>query len=371
MKNIYTFFLLLFAATALQAQIPTNDLVYRFDFDGNANEYGEAMFSTDAIEVSGGEGEVFKTGANTAAQGVNGATSGAWAFDGTQGYSRSHANYNSAVTNSFAISFWYKRGTAARLDDYMTVLHKGSYALDDFGLFIEKDSILYVTTTRTTSDIQIQYNRTDFRLDTIPGFSANQWYHIVVVKSDNTLSSYINNVQGTARTLSSQGFRPGGFCGEGPCPPIMYSINNTLYGANGPFTVGYRPAQNISKTSFTYQQYAPLTANLDGLRLYSAALSASDVNSLYTEFGPAGRNGSTLQARLQAYPSPASDRLELRSSRSLSGTVQVLNAAGQQVLHTAYSGTAHTLQVATLAPGIYTLHLQTAEGSQSLRFVKQ
>jgi hypothetical protein len=145
---------------------------------------------------------------------------------------------------------------------------------------------------------------------------------------------------------------------------------STLNGGDGPFTIGYRPP-NLTKTSFNYQEYAPLTANLDALRLYSAALTAANVNSLYTEFGPTGRNGSTLQARLQAYPSPATDRLELRSSRSLSGTVQVLNAAGQQVLTTAYSGTAHTLQVATLAPGIYTLHLQTAEGSQSLRFVKQ
>jgi hypothetical protein len=253
----------------------------------------------------------------------------------------------------------------------MTVVHKGPYADEDYGLFIEKDSILYLTITRRADHLITRKDRRGYNLDTIPGFNPNTWYHIVVIKNGQSLASYINGVQGHGINMPTTGtFYT--FCEPNPCPPQGYPILSTLNGGDGPFTIGYRPPNlTFTKTSFNYQQFAPLTANLDALRLYSAALTAANVNSLYTEFVPTGRNGSTLQARLQAYPSPATDRLELRSSRSLSGTVQVLNAAGQQVLTTAYSGTAHTLQVATLAPGIYTLHLQTAEGSQSLRFVKQ
>lgn len=73
---------------------------------------------------------------------------------------------------------------------------------------------------------------------------------------------------------------------------------------------------------------------------------------------------------LSVYPIPAQDVLNINYKSNID-TVNIYNLLGQQVLNSSPAESHLKLNVSTLAPGAYVIKLFTAEGTHSLRILKQ
>jgi len=94
--------------------------------------------------------------------------------------------------------------------------------------------------------------------------SSNQWYHVAATLDGNTgnMSIYINGV------LSAQA--------------------NTAMRPFGPLISNQQPSLGIGNTGTPCWSYIPFNGKLDEISLYSRALSASEINAIYTA-GSAGK----------------------------------------------------------------------------------
>ena len=73
-------------------------------------------------------------------------------------------------------------------------------------------------------------------------------------------------------------------------------------------------------------------------------------------------------AKVQVFPNPANDRLNVRSDVTFSD-VRLVNLAGQVVYRAATDATEHSFSVRDIAPGLYIMQLQTANGAVSTKVV--
>ena len=73
-------------------------------------------------------------------------------------------------------------------------------------------------------------------------------------------------------------------------------------------------------------------------------------------------------AKVQVFPNPANDRLNVRSDVTFSD-VRLVNLAGQVVYRAATEATEYSFSVRDIAPGLYIMQLQTANGAVSSKVV--
>lgn len=75
---------------------------------------------------------------------------------------------------------------------------------------------------------------------------------------------------------------------------------------------------------------------------------------------------------IQLYPNPASERLTIRSSESLEGTVVILDVSGRSVAQETMNGTVLELDISDLSTGVYTVTIMDADGQKvTERLLKQ
>ena len=73
---------------------------------------------------------------------------------------------------------------------------------------------------------------------------------------------------------------------------------------------------------------------------------------------------------LRAYPNPGQDRIRVETGIDLMGELSILDLRGKLLYRTPYEGRRAGLQIGDLAKGIYLLQLHTAQGSPTIRLVK-
>ena len=119
----------------------------------------------------------------------------------------------------------------------------------------------------------------------------------------------------------------------------------------------------LRKYSFTDQ--APAAGlNYYRLKMVDRAAEGQDAHFAYSRILSLEFDGKGL---LAAYPNPASDRLKFKDSAQVKSVV-LHNAAGVKVIDRKVV-TSEGLDISKLAPGIYTVKLTLADGSQHVQKV--
>lgn len=87
--------------------------------------------------------------------------------------------------------------------------------------------------------------------------------------------------------------------------------------------------------------------------------------AFYYMFVPEQSVSATASISASLYPNPASDKLTVLASES-TGTIRVVNMLGQTLSVSKLDGTASSIDVSPLAPGAYTVIIETANGTKVL-----
>lgn len=209
----------------------------------------------------------------------------------------------------------------------------------DFGN--DKDEYMFLTpiSNLAKTSLVVKYAGKEQRLSA-PWLTTGKWWHLAVTMGASGARLYINGELADESTAIM--VRP---------KDIMPTLN---YIGWGPNTIRY------------------LNGNVDDFRIYNYSLSATEIAQLASDVTNSVTNPDNTDA-LSLWPVPATDRLQLRwSDDNRVSTVAVYDINGRMVISKeVYRGNAE-LNVSSLPPGIYMLHLTT--GSESVlkkRFIKQ
>lgn len=119
--------------------------------------------------------------------------------------------------------------------------------------------------------------------------------------------------------------------------------------------------------------YSPCEVNLnvdpydglfDDLRIYTRALTATEVNDIYNEIENAGVSEQENLDEMAVYPNPANQNLNVRLKTA--EAIEIINLSGTVILSLAAQNN-HTLDISSLASGIY--FVRNASG-QTEKFIK-
>jgi hypothetical protein len=207
------------------------ELIAHYTFDGTA------------ADSSGSGKNATLSGTTSYAAGKIG---NALVLDGSSGYASLPSGIVSGL-NDFSITTWVKAGdtdTWSRVFDFGTGMT--TY------MFLTVNSGSYPRYAITTSG-----NGSEQKVTGTAAFTTGTWHHIAVTQSGSTATLYIDGSAAASNTSTT--LKPSGL---------------------GTTTQNY-----IGRSEWSSDPY--LNASIDDFRIYSRALSAAEVNTLYTGAGPA------------------------------------------------------------------------------------
>ncbi|MBF0288106.1 MAG: LamG domain-containing protein [SAR324 cluster bacterium] len=227
--------------------LPLGDLQLYYPFNGNANDESGSEVHPSLLEA-------------TLDFDRKGNPNSAYSFVGVD-----HVNYQFIYfdmddviggMDSFTMSVWFKASEITSESSVLTSL------TDDFGQFSLGPN------SRVNDKISFRVNigegdYTNIEIVSDDPVINNQWYHVAVVYDGNSLRMYVNNeLQENSELISG-----------------AITLNTTPTGLA--LWIG---AEHRNQTNFNSPEgYTGFTGSIDDIRLYSRALSASEVSLLYDE----------------------------------------------------------------------------------------
>ncbi len=339
MKNLLS--ILIVGASLLgtaYAQISTNGLVRDYPFTGNANDR-----SVNALNG-------IVTGAILTTDRF-GATNAAYSFNGTP---------NNYITippeglnmNEYSYSAWLSLSSYPVNGERYFALSIGSAAGDQF---INYNNHYAFATGNGNGWGGGGYNTNHplgfiYQHDTA---NLNQWYHLVVTRSLNTIKTYVNNVF---------------------VDSIVVQSGDVAYYGSGALsaTVGLR-----------FNGGKAFHGKIDDLRLYNRAITPLEISALYNENicrqtitvtdtliingAIIGYNPITYNNTIKIYPNPTKDHLVIDSgnfSTLVGCTIKITNSFGQTVFTSAINQQRFNVNLASFTrKGVYFVYIIDAQGS--------
>ncbi len=273
----------------------------QYDFTGNTND------------LSGNGNNGVNMGA-TLTQDRFGNNSSAFYFNGTSNYVEVLDNSALDITGEITISAWiYKSQFNNRYEAIVVKDQGGSNINYKFQMNTANSLTFY--TSRGYSD---------------NSFSLNQWHHFVGVSTLDSHKVYLDGV----RVWATQN----------------QFNTNPLITNNLPLTIGRLP---YDETSVPGNQRMYFDGKIDDIRIYGRALSACDIDSLYTS-NPIGIKSTEIKnSNIKFYPNPTNGKIILDGIQT--AEVKMFNQLGQLVLLTTISN--GQIDVFDLERGIYFLEL--------------
>ncbi len=133
------------------------------------------------------------------------------------------------------------------------------------------------------------------------------------------------------------------------------SINNVLKA----FSFGLQNAAPDSvQFAFRVSRAAPVTFGT----------AAWHITRVRTADVPTAVKGKLSLPDLAVYPNPAHDRVRVLFGKAMNATLTVKDLSGRTLIRTQANGTQTAISVSALAPGLYSLHAETQEGTASRQF---
>ena len=320
--------------TPLPTYVPANGLVGWWPFNGNANDEsgngnnGSVNGALITDDRNGNQNSAYNFNVNN------------WSFG--SGGDNIYIPYNSSFNfTEFTISAWIKRTSSGSTisPQFLSIVRRYQYGYNNpngetWVLEIAHGtsptgSVLYGTVIeQSPSPANNFYAQSNL---TVP---LNQWCHIIMTYSQNTISLYINNqLVGTASDTS---------------------ININTVGNSG-ISIGLSEQAN--------GQWNPFDGSIDDIGIWNRALNAQEVTALFSSSQIGVEEA--MKDELTMSPNPTNGFVSLNTS--VIGTYELLTLDGR-VLE---SGTAKKdYDLTTYPKGVYHLRLSTDEGTRVLKVVK-
>ncbi|MCX7727959.1 MAG: T9SS type A sorting domain-containing protein [Bacteroidia bacterium] len=323
MKKLYSVVAVLSAGLSL-AQIPTNSLVARYNFDYHPSQ-PSALFYSDN---SGNGNDLCDIDPNSIVYITNGFTNG---IGDHSGYYSMVSGLKTCFSNSgfqagsVSISAWiYITGfqqwntiACVRINNTTSpynsvILCTGSYA---------SYKLAFGFTTTGAGETLMTGNTT---------LSTNVWYHVVATYDETTGNAriYLNgNLEGTISVS--------------PASPIAYT--------NGFFSIGNIPS-GIGSNGFYGQ--------IDNVLYYSRVLTPAEITQIYNTVTTQISQVQNNIAK-NIYPIPASNELTIEVEKSTKG--KITNILGQNIKEIELTAGTNTIDINDLEKGIYFISFPTGE----------
>ena len=283
--------------------VPTNNLMGWWPFSGNAND------------ISGNSNNGIATGAALTTDRF-GTINSCYSFSGsTNKISISNQFFNNGWTN-YSISMWFNPSSNSSNGClFNTVPHDGiGIAYSNYGT----DKKLYHSKNSNTSvHLWNILNHDPFNY---PSFELNNWYNIMIIKTNTTYQYYVNG------TLDK-------------------TINSTIL-----------PLSNMSGIVFgnidpgSGYSAEPFNGKLDDIGIWDRALTQTEITALYTS--TLSSETFTKTTNFQLYPNPANDVLQFKSSEMVE-KISIYNTLGQLVQENKTNGMEGAIAIEHLAQGSY------------------
>lgn len=143
-----------------------------------------------------------------------------------------------------------------------------------------------------------------------------------------------------------------------------YSVETSLDGSHWQSLDGIKPANVPGSKSYTYTHNDPVSGN----NFYR--LKMQDIDGKYTYSNVLRiRFGQLISTSI--YPNPAKDNLIVTLPGTQTGTLHIINTAGNIVMKKILQGNAVSIDIRRLPPGIYSLKILQGNNSYIEKLIKQ
>lgn len=348
--SILSILSVLFSTSLLMAQIPTNGLVRYYPFSGNAND----------ISNNAQNGTI--NGASLTSDRFGNPNS-AYEFDGVNDFIE--IPLNGLMLNEYTYSAWALTNTLPTLQSGRLILSVGTnFTSNPLG----GDQVL--ACNNLTNDNFNGWGGNGYNSGNPPQYIVyqgtdvivNQWTHIVLTRSSNTMRLYVNC---TLVKTDSTSFATTPIYGNAPAAKIGSRQNNSMF----------------------------FHGKIDDVRIYNRALSNSEVSMLCSEClnyqtitvtdtliinsNIIGFNPIEFQHTIKVFPNPTNEMLTVDFGDNFTSmadfTFTITNTLGQTVYTTPINQQQNTIDISTWANGVYYVQVIDAQGNviDTRQIVKQ
>ncbi|WP_312090201.1 LamG-like jellyroll fold domain-containing protein [Chryseobacterium sp.] len=298
----------LFAKAQTPAYVPSSGLVAWWDFSGNANDSSP---NANHLTVSGA----------TLTTDRNGTANSAYSFNGTNAYlTKSSLSYNFSQSGSYSVSFWMKKtGNSEGV-----AMMSGSNTGGNFIWLLQCDTTKTIFGTNKQGESWTWANG--------PNYSTTAWEHFVAVYNNLSMQLYKN----------------------GSLVSSANNTNTTSTSASLPFSIGRAIGGGY------------IAASIDDVGIWNRALSAAEINQLYTgNLSTSDIKNSKLN--LSIAPNPVNDLLYVNIPVKGINTYTITDINGRKILNGEMNDS-KTINVSSLTKGAYFILI---EGIGNLKFLKK
>lgn len=340
MKQIFTVLSILGITASILAQNPN---VY-YPFNGNAND----------ASGNNHNGEVFGAQLTTDR---NGNANNAYAFNGTTDYIEvADTNSLNFGKESFTISLWFKTSSN---QDYMFPVATGVQGFTP-GIVVSVNygGVLGCVLLAVGGNQAFDVANTILIHTTETTFADDQWHHFVGVvdKNDKKAKIYID---GTLRTITK-------YTGFGPVGGTLVNGNTELDITGVDYNAAPSHRFYIGRSNNTSIDQS-FNGSIDDISIFSAALNATQVNTLFTT--NFSIENSFPASNFELFPNPASTQLNMSSAVEFSH-FNILSLDGKMIQ--SVSNINNNIKIEKLKPGIYILEAISVDGKAGYKkFIKE
>ena len=317
MRKTITLLLLLIINVAfaqIPNYVPTSNLIGWWPFSGNAND------------TSGNSNNGSVTGATLTTDRF-GTINSCYSFTGTTNkISISNQFFNNGWTN-YSISMWFNPSLNSLNGClFNTVPHDGiGIAYSNYGT---NKKLYHNKNSNTSVHLWNILNQDPFNY---PSFEFNNWYNIMIIKTNTTYQYYVNGT--LDKTINSTILPLSNICG-------------LVFGNIAP---GY-----IAE---------PLNGKLDDIGIWDRALTQTEITALYK--GVLSSETFSKTTNFQLYPNPANDVVQFKSTAMVE-KISIYNALGQLVQENKINSMEGAISIEHLAQGSYFVKFNNQKTSYTL-----
>jgi hypothetical protein len=132
-------------------------------------------------------------------------------------------------------------------------------------------------------------------------------------------------------------------------PALSQVVSTTIHNNTASYT-------DLNMTSGTEYYYFAEIKQSDGQWIVTSPI-------WYTNAAPAGVKENKMEIEFNCFPNPVSQQLSISTSVSDSYSVSIVDVSGRTVYRDKFTGQSLLVNLSSIAPGVYTLHLGNKNGT--------